>query len=162
MYLFNYGIEGDSYTIVDGQPQFTQKTLDTYLAMDNPYYAVQSAYGLGDHFFVPSWLNLSKNVFRGESKPGTIDAYYIFDFYKDDPAIMELPVLPPFTIEESAKITEIRRNLDDYSRSEINKFIMGKRPFNEWDVFVREMKSRGSDDLVVIVNTAEQRHLKQK
>jgi putative aldouronate transport system substrate-binding protein len=154
---FNYGVEGENYEIdTNGSPQWTQATLDKYLSVDNSYYALQSALGVGNLSFAPSWLSASADVFRAMAAD-SISPEYIHNLYKDDPAIIKIPVQAPYTRDEGEQLKIIRQKINDYSQTELNKFLSGQRPLNQFDQFVQEVKSRGADDMLVIVNEAEKR-----
>lgn len=158
MYTFNYGYEGETYYIDDnGQPQWLQSVLDEYANNENAYYAVQSDFGILNNTFSPSWLNLCVEVFRsGSSSSGSVDARYVHEFYKDNPNIYEKTVEPPYSVEQAARIQEIRQNIDDFGATEINKFIMGARPLEEYDAFIEELIAKGAQEWADIINEAEQ------
>lgn len=157
MYTFNYGYEGESYTLDEkGNPQWTQAILDKYAGNENAYYAVQSDLGILNNNFSPSWLNLCVEAFRtGASGSNAVDAKYVHEFYKDNPSIYEKTKEPPLSAQQAARIQEIKQNLDDFSATEINKFVMGVRPMEEYDSFVQEMTDRGAKEWADILNEAE-------
>ena len=72
--------------------------------------------------------------------------------------VIQQPIEPPYTAEESARITEINQSYMDYSKTEINKFVSGERSFDEWDAFVQELIDKGAQERVDIANQAEQRY----
>lgn len=156
MYTFNYGQEGYSYYIDEnGDPQWTQEILDLYAGNDNAYYAVQSDLGVLNNNFSPSWLNLCVEVFRQSEATNAVDAEYVHEFYKDNPYIYEKTEVPPLSTDQAARIQEIRQNLDDFSKTEIHKFIMGVRDISEYDAFVGDMITRGAQEWADLLNEAE-------
>jgi ABC-type glycerol-3-phosphate transport system substrate-binding protein len=158
MYTFNYGQEGYSYTLDgSGQPQWTQEILDLYKDNENAYYAVQSDLGVLNNNFSPSWLNLSVEIFRQSESGGerAVDARFVHDFYKENPNIYEKTPQPPLSEEQSTRIQEINRDIKDLVDTELNKFIMGLRPIEEYDAFMADMVSRGAQEIADILTEAE-------
>jgi hypothetical protein len=96
-------------------------------------------------------------VFRaGSGDTNTVDAKYGYNFYKDNTNIYEKTKEPPMSAEQDERIREIRQEIDDYGATEINKFVMGVRPLDEYDAFVQELYDRGAQEWVDILNDAEQ------
>ena len=87
----------------------------------------------------------------------------IRDSYKDAPeTLLEAPVEPPYTDEEAEQITKIKQNIEDYSTTEINKFISGERSLDEFDQFVEYLKKNGAEEWEKIANDAEARYQASK
>jgi putative aldouronate transport system substrate-binding protein len=61
---------------------------------------------------------------------------------------------PPFTSDERSKLKQIRSKLDAYLTANMDKFIIKDGGLDEWDGFVKEAKSKGSDEMVKIYNDA--------
>lgn len=141
--VMNYGIEGQEYEIVDGEPQFKQEFIEEWRAKSSdPYYAAASEKGLGQLFFAPAWYSDAQNEFM-TSEPDDVTAQYIYDVYENQrDAIIAQPVEPPYTDEEAEEIQKINQNMDDYSTTEVNKFVTGERSLDEFDAFVNELKEK--------------------
>ena len=120
---YGWGVEGDSFEYdADGNPQWTQETLDKYTVADNAFYKLQSDYGLNTDIFAPSWLYTIYDPFLGDGW----NQKAVYDFYKaQDDSFIPVPVDPPFTIEQSERLTEIKQELTDYGNTTINQIIMG-------------------------------------
>lgn len=129
--LVSWGKEGETYEVNNGQKKFIGVT--DMASMRNKY-------------------GLSTNGF-----------YLLYDFdaqmstYTDDlrKAINEdrkydLPIQPVFAFsaedQEILKTTGV--NVDDYYKENISKFLIGERPFSEWDQYVSEMKKLGVDQIL--------------
>ncbi|MCE5343303.1 MAG: extracellular solute-binding protein [Eubacteriales bacterium] len=158
MYTFNYGRDGETYSIdASGDPQWLPEVLAAYAGNDNAYYAVQSDFGILNNNFSPAWLNLCVEVFRsGSGDTNTVDAKYVYNFYKDNTSIYEKTKEPPLSEEQDVRIREIKQEINDYSATEINKFVMGVRPLEEYDSFVQELIDKGAQEWADILNEAEQ------
>jgi putative aldouronate transport system substrate-binding protein len=162
MYTANYGMEGVNYTLVDGKPQWTKETLAKYANNENAYYAVLSDLGVGNGYFSLSWLFLSNESFRGARQKNAVDSLYIHDMFKNDPAIHYQSVEPPYSAAEQKRLKDIFQAINDFGRTEYNKFVMGRRPMDQYDKFVADMQSKGTKELVDLVNAAEQRYQASK
>ena len=161
----NYGVEGTDYDITDVKPHFTQSLIDEYSTKSSdPYYAAASAKGFGLLFFAPAWYSHAQNEFM-TTEPDDVTAEYIYNVYADNDQlqyILDQPMQPPYTDEEAEEIQKINQNIEDYSTSEINKFVTGERSLDEFDSFVSELKAKGADDLARIANEAEARYQASK
>jgi ABC-type sugar transport system, periplasmic component len=162
-YVLNYGIEGQTYTMVNGKPTFKKELVDKYInGSKDPVYAVSSDVGLGNLFFTPAWYSRYADPFRTTS-PDSVNTQFIYNVYaKNLDQIVKQPIEPPYTSEEAARIKTIKQSIDDYSKNEVNKFVTGARSLSEFDDFAKELKAKGADELVGIVNAAEARFVAQK
>jgi putative aldouronate transport system substrate-binding protein len=70
-----------------------------------------------------------------------------------------LPLSPPapFNENENEQATLIRTPLMDHVMKESLKFILGTRPFSDWDKFVSEVNGLGANDYLKLVNDAQAR-----
>lgn len=163
--LMNYGLEGADYEITDGEAHFKQSLIEEYAAKSgDPYYAAASAKGLGLLFFAPAWYSHSQNEFM-TSEPEDVTAEYIHSVYADNNQLQYIqnqPMQPPYTDAEAEEIQKINQNIDDYSTSEVNKFVTGERSLDEFSNFVEELRAKGADDLARIANEAEARYQASK
>lgn len=153
--LFNFGIEGKSYEIVDGKPQYTE------LVTNNPD-------GLD--------FQTAVAMYARPNSPGYIDEAYMDQLYKEprqaEAAKMwsknanayEQAVVwrsrYKFSTEESEKINSITLNYADYAKENFFKFITGIKPMSEYDAYVAELNKMGVPDVVKIYQTAYDRSIK--
>jgi len=157
MRTLNYGVEGVHYELdADGNPQWTEAVKEKYLKVDNSFYTLQSDIGVGNLFFAPSWVSTAADLFRAPAED-SISPAYVHEMYKDDPAIVSIPQLPPFSQEEGQQIKEIYQSINDYSLVELNKFLSGARPLDEFGTFAQDVMKRGGTELERIANEAESR-----
>ena len=150
---YGWGVEGDSFEYdADGNPQWTQKTLDKYTVADNAFYKLQSDYGLNTDIFVPSWLYTIYDPYLGDGW----NQKAVYDFYKNqDDKFIPVPVDPPFTIEQGERLTAIKQELNDYGNTTINQIIMGIQPIDAFDEMVEYFKAHGALEMEEIYNEAE-------
>lgn len=161
-YLMNYGVEGVHWEMADGKPQFLDSVVEEYKSRTgDPTYEAGSEIGIGDLFLDLSWYSNYDAQFKTTSE-ASWTRENIHKVYEDNmDAVIQQPIEPPYTAEESARITEINQSYMDYSKTEINKFVSGERSFDEWDAFVQELIDKGAQERVDIANRAEQRFVEE-
>lgn len=71
-----------------------------------------------------------------------------------------VPPPAPFTDEEREQATLWETALKDHVTQMTLKFILGQRPFSEWNAFVAELKAKNSDQYIALVNKAYDRFKK--
>lgn len=157
---FGYGREGETYYLDDdGNPQWLPEILEKYANAEDGYYQASSDMGVNNGYFCPAWMNLTIEVFRASSNnPDELTAQYIYDFYEEqlnDGTIVEKTLLPPMTVEQDARIQEIKQAVQDTAITEFSKFVMGQRPIEEYDAFIEELKGLGAQEWADILNEAE-------
>lgn len=143
--LFNYGIEGTSYTMVDGKPKFTDVMVKNPDGLDfwtvcNKYKLEIGPY-LRDYKAVPEFSKFSKDAMDKWTKAGT-------DY-----------VLPPLNLtpEEDSKYSAVMSDVDTYKDEMILKFITGKEPLSKFDSYVEQIKKMGIEDVIKIEQAALER-----
>ena len=149
--LFHFGIEGESYEMVDGHPKYTE------LITNNPE-------GL-------SMSNIMSKYMRSTtSGPFVQDKRYVEQYYelqqqKDALAIWgETDALKhnipnvSFTAEESQELSSIMNNVKTHADEKVFKYIMGIESLDTYDSFVNQLKDFGIDKAVSIYQEAVTRY----
>ena len=158
----NYGVEGVHWEMVDGKPQFLDSSIEEYKSRTgDPTYEAGSEIGIGDLFLDMSWYSNYDAAFKTTSEESWTreNIHKVYADHMDD--VIQQPIEPPYTADESARITEINQSYLDYSKTEINKFVSGERSFDDWDAFVQELIDKGAQERVDIANQAEQRFVEE-
>jgi putative aldouronate transport system substrate-binding protein len=75
--------------------------------------------------------------------------------------VLEIPPPYPFNDEEREQATLWETPLRDYVTQNTLKFILGQRPFSEWDAYVTELKSKNADAFMELVQKAYDRYQKE-
>lgn len=151
--LFNFGIEGESYTMVNGKPTFTD------LIVKNPN-------------SLPVSQALARYTRMGSNAPFE----YSVDGYEQYNAMPEqreakanwakanheklMPQLS-LTNDEQTKDASIMTDLITYRDEMINKFIMGAESLDKFDDYINTLKKLGIEDDIKIKQTAYDRYLKK-
>ena len=58
----------------------------------------------------------------------------------------------PFSVDEQRKVADLKTSTLDTVLKNVDLFITGRRPMDEWDAFINEVKSAGATDLEVLYN----------
>lgn len=144
----NFGIEGESFTMVDGKPVFTdevlsQTSVQTYL---QTHYGAQLPIGFAQDFaYEVQW-----------TPQEGVDA---FDLYNSEVTYAKANPTLSFTEEEQAVYDTYVSTLNTYLNEEVTGFITGKLDVEaEWDAYVAKCKAMGVDELVKIYTSAYERY----
>ncbi|MFD0959688.1 extracellular solute-binding protein [Paenibacillus chungangensis] len=147
--LANFGVEGESYEIKDGNPVYTDKITN------NPDYSISQALGLYT-------LRMTQSPFINDK-----DAYMqtlIFPEQKE--ALTEwskpsnerqIPSVHPST-EESKQYGTIMSNVYTYMDEMFIKFVMGTESFSNYDAFVTNLEKLGIQEAIDIKQSALDRY----
>lgn len=154
----SYGVEGLTYTMVNGKPQFTDMIKNNPEKLD-PVSALRSVGAFGS---LP-WIRDEKGLFSNQA----------MDLLKMTPDLEQLskkiePFLKdpiPFnfllaTAEEAAEEKRISADINTYFEETILKFIMGKEAI-DWDKYTKRMKELGVDQLVALKQKQYDRYAKK-
>lgn len=151
--LFNFGIEGVTYNMVDGYPKYTD------LIIKNPQ-------GLSMAQVMVGYMRSSYNGPFVQDKR-YIEQYYALPVQKEaisiwakvDHSGLMPPVAP--TSEESKTIAKIMNEVNTYVSEMFYKFIMGVESLDKYDEYVAKVKKMGIDNIVKIEQTALERYNKR-
>ncbi len=152
--LMNFGIEGESYEMVDGYPKYTElitKNSDGY-TMANMLGIYTRTSGLGafeqDVRYIEQYasLDVQQEALRNWSDTDT-----------------EAHILPAVTPsgEESQELSKIINDCNTFEEEMTIAFIMGKKSFDEWDSYIAQMKTLGIDRAIEIYQAAYDRYMKR-
>lgn len=147
--LLSFGVENESYTMVNGTPTYTDlitntpgKSMSEMLAQ----YTVATAYPMVqsmDYF----------NQFMLPAQKAAINVW------KDCDTTRTVPVLKFHDEELNTAITTFNE-VDSYNNEMINKFITGRESFDNYDNYQKTLKSMGLEDVVKVRQAAYERYLK--
>ena len=150
--LFNFGIEGTSYTIVNGVPTYVDAV------MHDPK--------------IPSAQMISRFARGNFNGPFVQDVRYITQYYelpeqKEALKVWTQPtnekLLPPLTVtqDESKKFASTMTDINTRYDEVFNRVWSGKAGLDEWDGFVRGLRGMGIDDALKIQQAALDRYNKR-
>lgn len=152
--LFNFGIEGKSYTMVNGIPTYTDLIWkptngDTWDQVMGQYTRAIDIWSMDvSKYYTEQKLRLP------QQKDASTKNWLQADSAR---------VLPPVTLTDSEARTKasIMNQVETYRNETMGKIVMGKLPVSDFDKYVQTIKSMGIDQVTQIENDAYQRYLKR-
>jgi putative aldouronate transport system substrate-binding protein len=145
--LQSYGVEGLSYTMVNGKPEFTDFVKKNPEGLD-PVSALRS---IGAFPSTP-WIRDAKGELSNQAMdlamltPALEELIKKINPYQQDGIPFQYMLT---TKEEAEEMKRISADLDTFQEETILKFITGKEPV-DWDKFVKGMKDLGVDRMIEI------------
>ena len=147
--LYNFGIEGETYEIVDGYPKYTD------FVTDNPD-GIAMGHVLGGYtrsIYSGPMVQAREYHEQYQHLPQQIEAAK--HWLKADDSHRLVPTTP--TSEENEKLVDIMNEVNTYVSEQRLKFIMGQEPLEKFDEFVEQLKTLGIEDVIEIRNAALKR-----
>lgn len=145
----NFGIEGQTYTMQDGKPQF----MDEVISQGGVNLYLQTNYGAQ----LPIGYAQDFEYERQWTSDEGVEAYELYtgaDIYTEK----YTPVLN-LTAEETEIYDQYLTVLNEYQNERVNAFITGKEDIETgWDSYVEKCKELGSEEIVNIYQTAYERY----
>ena len=146
--LFLYGIEGETYEVVDGNKQYLPNVKHEILNPDGEV-DVKRAYGLAHKSLVGIWPK-DYQLYTGSDVVSTynkgLDENNMYAYYK-----------PNFKLDEMAaeKVNILLPALIDYVNQAQIEFIFGKLSIeDDWDNYVAQCKLKGVDQILELYKEA--------
>ncbi|MCZ8512159.1 extracellular solute-binding protein [Paenibacillus filicis] len=141
----SFGIEGQSYKMVDGEPQFTEWTSKNPDGLD-----VNDALRSIGAMPVTVWIRSEKGPWSRQTKAVLNllpDAVKQAEKLKDS-GVDAIP-LGLTSVEEVEATTAINADIQTYKAETLTKFITGQAPI-DWEKYVSTMKSMGINKLIEV------------
>lgn len=152
--LANYGIEGETYTMVDGEPQFTDLILNNPQGFD--WQLCQSLY-INPGFPCLNDLSAQELTYNDAQKaavPTWVEAYDSSDETMPNTQWLS------YTTEESNRRADLQTDLETYQEEMRLKFITGQADIDaEWDTYCAQLESLGFYELMEIDQAAVDRYM---
>ncbi len=150
--LFNYGIEGLTYTVEDGEIVWTELISNNPegMSMDNAIYAYVATNA-------PFVLNTQRSYSNyTENEVASVD---IWNANTD--SANTLPANIVMTTEESEEYNSLVTDIATYLQENIVNFIIGGRSLDEFDDFVAQIEEMGIQQCIDIYQAAYERYLER-
>ncbi len=151
--LANYGVEGETFTYVDGVPKLTD------LVLNNPDYS----YGAAMNIFVcdrmsPAPFVIDEDRVRADYIQDQLDAIEVWNNSND--GLYNLPrVGMNLTVDESEEYNALYSDIDTYMDENIVKFIVGDKDLAEFDAYVDTLIEMGINECTAIQQASYDRYL---
>lgn len=156
--LYNFGVEGITYNMVDGYPTYTD------LILKNPD-GLPVAQAMSKHF------RANAGAPTLGSYPAYLEQYYTYDLqiealktfneYTDSFSKNYYPMAASLTPEESEEIATLQNDIITYCDEMITKFVIGTEPIEKFDEFVANLKTIGVERAIEIKQAAYDRYIKR-
>ena len=141
-YLMNYGEEGVSYHMVDGEPQFTD------LVLQNPdgleYAQAAYLYASSNRSRMPFLSDYARCFAQF-----TDAQWAALEVYEDDcDHSMDYPLGAVMNTEQSNQYYTVAADICTYISENVLQFIYGQKDMSQWDDFVETIRSMGVDTAI--------------
>lgn len=146
----NFGIQGESFDIVNGVPKIKDSILEQHKSKQDIYTSVQSALGVGLLGFA---VHVDESTLAQISDPLILQMAESIDSHTGK-GIDYILSNPPFSKEEADKLKRIETQVNTMFLQEVDKFIMGTRSLDEYDSFRNQLNEQGALELEQIYNAA--------
>ena len=150
--LLNYGIEGDTYQIVNGAPMYTDKVVnnpDGTSANDMIAIITDSSHGA-----IYDWTRERAMVTEEEWS-----FYDVWGNSGDNAGI--LPGRATKSTEEGQEYSRLYSDIETYVSENIPLFIIGTKSMAEYDAFVDQIRSMNIDRCIEIQQASVDRYMKK-
>ena len=150
--LYNFGIEGESYNMIDGKPVLSDmitKNPDG-LSMDQALARYSFGSMQASMVFMPAIRDQRMLFYDWQVE--SINAWN-----QDDKSQR----MPPTTlsIEENTRYAEIMADIQTYMEENFNNFLQGTQPMSEFDNYLSQLKSMGIEEAIELKQSALDRFL---
>ena len=145
--LNNFGIEGLTYEMVNGQPTYTD-----VIKADEQGRSILSMLNVYGH---REWAYQQDVGYEN----ALLDSEYVG--YRDEMEQYIKPTIPAlsFTEDERDTINSVYTEIRTYKDEMITNFIMGRESLDKWDEFVDTLKDMGIEKVIDAYQTAYDRYM---
>lgn len=152
--LYNFGIEGESYNMVDGYPKYTEEITNNSegYAMSNMLARYTQAYSSGP--FVQDERYMEQYAALPQQQTSWSN-WAVYDGVSRDEPYMY------FSEDENTELVKKMSDITTYVDELIAKFIIGVEPIESYDSFTEGLKSRGIEDVLKAKQSAYERFLQR-
>lgn len=149
---WNYGEEGVSYEMVDGQPTFTDVILKSDLGAGEALklYTGESGWGCGVQ---------ALSMVQQKSSESAINAVNTWYEGNEDASTWVFPTAVTMTPEENSESSSIYNTMNTYIKEMALKFITGEESLDNFDSFVSTLNDMGMERLLEIRQAAYDRFI---
>lgn len=151
--LKNFGIEGETYEMKDGQPVYTDlimhnpDNLTVAQAMAKYFFANYPFVGVDDDRYNDQYYEL----------PAQQEAVKLYSKFAENTLKVSIPPIS-LTAEESKEISKINSDAITYRDEMFVKFVMGAEPLSNFDNYVSQMKKFNIERGIQIQQEAVERY----
>jgi len=145
----NYGEEGYSYEMVNGQPQYTDVVLKAPNQTANDY--------INSYMNVVMCCLMDPDKLNFTYTDAQLAANSIWSSNNDTAWLY--PAAASLTADEGDEFSTIMGDVNTYGKENIVKFIIGEKPLDEFDAFADQLVNLGMDRCIEIYQAAYNRYM---
>ncbi len=149
----NFGTEGVSYEMVDGEPKFTDAIVNSPEGIS----PALMMYAKGS--YSGTFMQDGRVVAQMQAKPAAARAAVV-TWAENNMEDHLMPLITP-TIEEQSEVSNLRSELDTYVQEMTLKFIIGQESLDKWDEYVANVEKFGLERLMELYKGAISRYNKR-
>ena len=143
--LANYGVEGETFTYVDGEPRFTD------MILNNDTYSYVSA--LFKYCIYEGPFELDVGRYFSAFNDSQREAVRLWEANRDE--AWNIPTAMTLTTEENEARSALIAEIGTYCSEMVLKFIVGEISVEDnWDTFVETIQSMGAQEIIDITQAA--------
>ena len=153
--LYNFGIEGESYNMVDGKPVFTDLITKNPDGLTFVQSAVKYSRAPYSGIFVHDPEYVRQSLTYPEHQQKAYDSWSATN--------MRNHILPPITLlpEEQSESADIMNNIGTYVAEKYVAFITGQESLDNFDKMVEQVNEYGLDRAIELRQNAYDRYMKR-
>ncbi len=144
--MYNYGLEGVSYEMVDGEPQFMEHITD---GSEGAWPQIREKYKKHTGPYNRDW----------EAFPITEFESHCMEMWDQAGTDLILPKKMTRTAQENETFNPLMNDINVYLDENITNFINGTRSLDEFDAFRQELRDMGIEEANAIQQTAYERYM---
>lgn len=152
--LADYGLEGDTYEMVDGKPMYTAKITDNpdglSFSQAYSYYTLYPSIGRSYNWKRETQL-LDERIMS------CLDVWSS-NFVKDRTEAYPLPAGVAMNAKEKARFAAIMADVETYVTESTTRFITGEMALDLWDEYVQTIRNSGIDEAISLYQAALDRY----
>lgn len=151
--MYNFGVEGQSYSLVNGKPQYTDLILKNPNKLSvSQALALYSLETSGGPFLVDA--DADRQWHNDKEQADAMATWIVADHSKQLPNSL-------LNADEQAKFASIMADLNTYKNEMTNKFIMGIEPLSKFDDYIQTLTKLKIEDAVKLNQAAYDRYMKK-
>lgn len=152
--LMNFGIEGKSFSMVNGVPTYTDEVWKPTNGMTWDQVMAQYSRAIDDWTMI-----IDKGYTEQKLRTPQQQQAVLKDWSVADSSLC----LPPVTLtdEEAKTVASIMNQVETYRNEMMAKFVMSKAPLSDFDKYVVTLKGMDIDKVIKIKNDAYDRYQKR-
>lgn len=155
-YIYNFGVEGESFEFVDGEPKFTE------LLTNNPEGKAFSTVGrtYARSFGAGAFVLDTRYGDQFFSMPVQQEAVKIWGKFNKEAEEAGHEIVGTLNSEENKNATLKMNSIQTFVDESFVQFVMGTKPLSEFDSYIAQLKKMGIEDVIKIYQGSQDRFIK--